>query len=74
MPKLIDWCDEAAVTHWHQEGSTLPGADEILRRMLTEGRLSKVRWPSADHALGRLAPPLEQPRFGIMLTPLRPPA
>ena len=24
MPKLLDWCDEASVVHWHQEDPALP--------------------------------------------------
>ena len=50
MPKLLEWCDEASVAHWEQEGSALVGWEEASRRMRAAGRASKVRHPSAAHA------------------------
>jgi hypothetical protein len=50
MPKLLDWCDEAAVAHWEQEGAELVSWEEADRRMRATGRASKVRHPSAAHA------------------------
>lgn len=50
MPKLMEWCDEASVVHWEQEDAALPTWAEADRRMRTEGRVSKVRHPSAGHA------------------------
>ncbi len=50
MPKLMEWCDEASVAHWEQDGPTLPTWEEADRRMRATGRVSKVRWPSAEHA------------------------
>lgn len=50
MPKLMDWCDEASVVHWHQDGDALPGWGEAARRMRAEGRTSKVRHPGRHHA------------------------
>ena len=49
MPKLMDWCDEASVVHWSQEGERLPDWREADRRMRAEGRPSKLRHPSAGH-------------------------
>jgi len=49
MPKLLDWCDEASVVHWEQEVSTLPDWEEAHRRLVLQGRRSKVRHPSAAH-------------------------
>lgn len=49
MPKLMNWCDEASVARWHQDSATLPTWQEAHRRLLSEGRLSKVRFPSAAH-------------------------
>ena len=46
MPKLLDWCDEASVAHWIQPTTELPTRLEAHRRMLAEGRLSKVSHPS----------------------------
>jgi hypothetical protein len=57
MPKLLEWCDEASVAHWEQEGSALVGWEEADRRMRATGRASKVRHPSAAHAgLGYRSP------------------
>jgi hypothetical protein len=49
MPKLLDWCDEAAVAHWEQTSTTLPDWEEAHRRLVTQGRQSKVRHPSPAH-------------------------
>ena len=49
MPKFLEWCDEAAVVHWLQESSELPDWQEAHRRMVAEGRRSKVRHPSPAH-------------------------
>jgi hypothetical protein len=32
MPKLLQWCDEAAVTHWLQDSLELPSWHEVHRR------------------------------------------
>ena len=50
MPKLMGWCDEASVAHWEQESEELPGWEEADGRMRSSGRVSKVKFPSADHA------------------------
>lgn len=50
MPKLLNWCDEASVTHWEQADAVLPSWDEAERRMRQEGRTSKVRHPGPHHA------------------------
>ena len=54
MPKLLEWCDEAAVVHWHQESGQLPDWKTAEMRMAESGRLSKVNHPSADQQAGRL--------------------
>jgi hypothetical protein len=54
MPKLLKWCDEAAVVHWNQESAELPDWEAAERRMADSGRLSKVNRPSADQQAGRL--------------------
>lgn len=56
MPHLLDWCDEASVAHWPQQGARVPPGAEALAQMLTIGRLSKVRHPSTEQGAGRLAP------------------
>jgi hypothetical protein len=50
MPRLLDWCDEASVVHWEQFGDDLPSWEEAGSRIRLEGRPSKVRNPSANHA------------------------
>ena len=50
MAKLMHWCDEASVVHWTQPEAALPTWTEADRRMRTEGRPSKVRNPSPQHA------------------------
>jgi hypothetical protein len=50
MPHLLDWCDEASVTHWTQPEPDLPLWTEADRRMRESGRPSKVRNPSPRHA------------------------
>ena len=50
MPKLLIWCDEAAVAHWEQPEAALPSVAEAAQRLGTIGRVSKVRMPSDAHA------------------------
>lgn len=57
MPHLLDWCDEASVVHWEQQGHALPAWAEADRRMRNEGRPSKVRHPSTTHADLSYSPP-----------------
>jgi hypothetical protein len=56
MPKLLDWCDEPLVAHWEQAHAILPNEAEVLERMMTRGRLSKVRYPSVQHPATQIAP------------------
>ena len=46
MPRLLDWCDEAAVVHWSREAPAPPSWSECHQRLLGEGRASKVSHPS----------------------------
>lgn len=50
MPHLMQWCDEASVVHWDRAEADLPGWAEADARMRRDGRSSKVRYPSAQHA------------------------
>ena len=50
MPRLAGWCDEASVVHWDQDADALPDWDEADRRMRFDGRPSRLRRPSPDHA------------------------
>ena len=57
MPKLLDWCDEASVAHWSQETAELPGWDQAHRKLVEQGRPSKVKFPSSDHTARRIPAP-----------------
>jgi len=57
MPKLLVWCDEAAVVHWNQESSELPSWQEAHRHMLEEGKRSKVNCPSSGQVANLIPPP-----------------
>jgi heme-degrading monooxygenase HmoA len=56
MPKFVDWCDEASVVHWETTDAALPNWAEAERRMRTQGRASKIRHPSQNHADLTFAP------------------
>jgi hypothetical protein len=57
MRHLLDWCDEAALVHWTQDGPGLPSWDTAHRRLEQEGRPSKVNHPSAADTAHRFPPP-----------------
>ena len=59
MPKLQNWCNEASIVHWEQEGTGMPEWFDAHERMKSGGRLSKVKHPSADH----IAMKIPQPRY-----------
>src|SRR6185503_12328576 len=57
MPKLLEWCDEASYVHWSQEGPELPDWREAHRRLVQDGKLSKVYHPSPAHVAKQFAEP-----------------
>jgi len=57
MRRLPEWCDEAAVVHWTQEGSGLPTWEEAAARLRREGRRSKVNHPSPAHTAYEIPQP-----------------
>ncbi len=57
MRSLLEWCDEAALVHWTQDGSELPSWDQAHRRLEQEGRPSKVNHPSPAHTAHKFPPP-----------------
>ncbi|MGB6193101.1 MAG: DUF3291 domain-containing protein [Terracidiphilus sp.] len=57
MRKLLDWCDEAALVHWTQPDAALPTWPEAHRRLIAEGRPSKVNHPTPAHTAHTPAPP-----------------
>jgi len=62
MPRLLDMCDEAAVAQWMQDDDRLPEPAEMLERVRSIGRLSKVRHPSPGHTTGSTVPDGQPPR------------
>ncbi len=52
MPKLQHWCDEASVSDWDQDATTLPTWAEAESQMAAQGSLSKVKHPSPAHSAG----------------------
>ncbi len=63
MRVLSELCNEASVARWQQLETDLPTWEDAHHRMLTEGKLSKVKHPSPLHAAGRTAPELMQSGF-----------
>ena len=57
MPKLKRWCDEASVAQWHQDRAELPDWIEAHRRMVQDGRPSRVNDPSAAHIAFKIPRP-----------------
>lgn len=57
MTGLAHWCDEASVVHWTQPNAALPDWHEAHRRMVAQGRPSKVNHPSAAHRACEIPPP-----------------
>ena len=70
MPKLLDWCDEAALAHWEQEGAELPIWSEAHRRIVSEGRMSKVRHPSEAQLAKKVREPEQRESQGQTLKPV----
>ena len=68
MPRLLKWCDEAAVTHWTDVDATLPTTKDAFDRLRVEGRLSKVHFPSKRQSNG-LTVGNSPPKIGMNLRP-----
>ena len=69
MRILSEMCSEASVTRWQQEDAELPTWEEAHRRMLTEGKQSKVKHPSPLQSSGRTAPEMMQSGFKMPSPP-----
>lgn len=57
MRKLPNWCDEAALVHWTQDGNDLPSWSDACARLEQEGRRSKVNHPSPIHTAHKFPEP-----------------
>jgi hypothetical protein len=70
MPKLLNWCNEAAVAHWTQESLEIPSWREAYQRMAEEGKPSKVNHPSPDQLSNHIPAP-EPTRIERIIKPAR---
>lgn len=50
MPKLSEWCDEATYVHWEQEHVIAPYLKTAYDRLVTDGVVSCLKYPSSNHA------------------------
>src|ERR1700722_19369912 len=57
MPKLLNWCNEAAVVHWTQESPEIPAWQQAQQQMAEKGKLSKVNHPSPAQASQQIPAP-----------------
>lgn len=60
MQKLPGWCSEASYVHWMQEADELPTWTDVHSKMLTEGKITKVKQPTANQLLKNYAAPAWQ--------------
>lgn len=70
MRILSEMCSEASVARWQQDSTDLPTWEEAHHRMITEGKLSKVKHPSPLHAAGLTAPEGMQSGFKMPALPM----
>jgi len=73
MPRLVEWCDEAAYAHWIPGADSVPLWQEAYEQLVAEGRLSRVAHPSPEHDARHFAKPRLQPLIGLDLKPARKP-
>lgn len=66
MPRLMGWCDEASYAHW-ETALPVPSWPEAYEHLVTDGRLSRVANPSADHTARIFAQPRLKPLIGADL-------
>lgn len=58
MQKLPYWCSEAAYFHWTQNEAVLPSLKDASEKLLKQGKLTKVRNPSANQ-IAHSFPPIK---------------
>lgn len=69
MPRLVEWCDEAAYAHWLCDNEAVPGWNGAYDHLAKEGRLSRVAHPSTDHEARHFPKPRLRPLIGLNLKP-----
>jgi hypothetical protein len=50
MPRILEWCDEAALVDWPQDTAEPPTWPEAHQHLLQHGRRSRVNHPSQAQA------------------------
>jgi heme-degrading monooxygenase HmoA len=70
MPKLAIWCDEASFAHWNSDNAAVPSWSEAYERLMAEGHLSRVTYPSKNHEARHFQKPRLQPEVGQELKPI----
>jgi len=70
MRLLSELCSEASYARWQQADPNPPTWEAAHRRLLGEGKLSKVKYPSQAQAAGLLAPEKMRPGFNPPLPPV----
>src|SRR4029077_16958135 len=57
MPRLVEWCDEAAYAHWIPTGASVPPWPAAYEHLVNDARLSRVAHPSPNHDARHFAKP-----------------
>ena len=57
MPKLYEWCDEATYIHWEQESDIPPDLKSAYDRLIVDGVVTKVKYPSSNNAMRKFNAP-----------------
>jgi hypothetical protein len=70
MPKMLDWADEGAMARYEQPAPEPPDGAGSYTALLSRGRTSKVRRPTAAHTAGKTAPDGRVPFVGRVLRPM----
>ncbi|MDA0268158.1 MAG: hypothetical protein O2890_11870 [Cyanobacteria bacterium] len=65
MPRLQDWCDEAAVAHWQQATPDLPSVEQAYQVLLKKGHLTGLKHPNREHQQHQIAPPVAPARLPL---------
>ena len=69
MPRLVEWCDEAAYAHWIPTSSSVPPWPEAYEHLVNDARLSRVAHPSPNQDARHFAEPRLKPLIGLDLKP-----
>ncbi|PSN18804.1 hypothetical protein C7271_10635 [filamentous cyanobacterium CCP5] len=54
MPKLANWCDEAATVHWTQDSPEPPTWSEAATKLKADGHLVSVNHPAPSYETGEI--------------------